>query len=73
MRQKGPNVIPIIGARKASQVEDSMGCIGWQLSEEHMKLLDEISEIPLGFPHEFLKTENVNNYAFGGWRDKLDL
>ena len=31
-----------------------LGCLDFTLSGEHLKVLDEVSRIELGFPHDFL-------------------
>jgi aryl-alcohol dehydrogenase-like predicted oxidoreductase len=51
----GPHgTIPIIGARTAAQLEDSLGARDVVLSPEMRARLDGISKIDLGFPHDFL-------------------
>jgi aryl-alcohol dehydrogenase-like predicted oxidoreductase len=52
-RQRGV-MIPILGAKKVSQLRDNLGCLDFQLGPEHMKRLDEASRIELGFPLDFL-------------------
>jgi aryl-alcohol dehydrogenase-like predicted oxidoreductase len=66
LRQKPGVVIPIIGARKASHVEDNLGCLDFQLSDDHMKRLDEASKVALGFPHDFVSSDEIRNLTFGG-------
>jgi aryl-alcohol dehydrogenase-like predicted oxidoreductase len=58
-------IIPIIGARKESQIKDNIGCIEFQLSNEQLKRLDEISKIELGFPHDFLNSKMVYEIIYG--------
>jgi aryl-alcohol dehydrogenase-like predicted oxidoreductase len=72
-RQQGQQMIPIVGATKEAQIKDSLGCIEFTIPEEQMKKLDAISEISLGFPHEFLKSDLVKNVAYGGTYDQLDF
>ncbi|MBR8830760.1 MAG: putative oxidoreductase [Chroococcopsis gigantea SAG 12.99] len=38
-----PNVIPIPGAKTAQQAKDNAGALGWELTGEEVKQLDEIS------------------------------
>jgi len=66
IRQQPGHPIPIIGARKTSHIEDNLKCLEFQLGEEHLKRLDDISAIELGFPHDFLKIEEVKNMLYGG-------
>ncbi len=57
--QRGQLVIPIVGARRASQLEDSLGAARIQLTDEQVRRLDELTAIEPGFPHDFLKSEAV--------------
>ena len=65
-RQPGLTVIPIIGARKAAQLEDSLGCVDVQLPDETLQALDAASAIELGFPHDFLASDNIRDIVFSG-------
>ena len=66
------NTIPILGARDISQLKDSLAATEWELTAEQMAELDEASHIPLGFPHDFLRSAPVRNYFYAGVRDKVD-
>lgn len=72
-RQRDPNLtsIPIIGARTAAQLQDSLGCLNFQIPTETIQALDAASPIELGFPHEFLATENIRELIFGGQYTKI--
>jgi len=70
-RQKN-KVMPMIGSRKIEQVRENLACLEWTLDDEQMKRLNEISAVELGFPHGFLNTEMVQNFAFGGAMQKID-
>jgi len=65
-------VIPIIGARKLSHVEDNLKCVEVELSVEQIEQLDDISKIELGFPHDFFKADMVRNFVYNGTFDKID-
>lgn len=67
-RQRNPeiNMIPIVGASKASQLEQSLGCVNFRIPEKYLTELDEASKIEMGFPHDFLKTDNVQELMFSG-------
>lgn len=56
-------IIPIIGASKLAQIQDNLTCVNVELSEAHLKKLNEISAIDLGFPHEFLKRASGNIFG----------
>ncbi|MEQ9423640.1 MAG: aldo/keto reductase [Cyclobacteriaceae bacterium] len=64
--------IPIIGARKLSQLQDSLKCLRFELPDMYMERLDKVSEIQLGFPHDFLNSEGVKDVLFGGTYDMID-
>lgn len=61
--QKNQTIIPIVGARTAQQMEDSLGCLSFKLSDEAISELNEVSKIELGFPHDFLV--GAQNIIFG--------
>lgn len=44
----------ILGARTLAQLDDNLGGIGWELSEEHEAALEDASAIPMGYPYEFI-------------------
>ncbi|MBB6048348.1 aldo/keto reductase [Armatimonas rosea] len=57
---------PIIGARTAAQLEDSLGCFGVNLAPEHYARLNAVSAIELGFPQSFLSQDYVKKFMSGG-------
>jgi aryl-alcohol dehydrogenase-like predicted oxidoreductase len=59
-------IIPIIGARKESQIKDNLACLEFELTSEQMKILNEVSQIELGFPHDFLNSEMIRDIIYGG-------
>jgi aryl-alcohol dehydrogenase-like predicted oxidoreductase len=59
-------IIPIIGSRKESQIKDNLACLDYELSNEQLQRLNEISKIELGFPHDFLNSEMVKEIIYGG-------
>ena len=64
-------VIPIIGARKLSQLQDNLASFDVTLSADQLKILDEASQIELGFPHDMYAKEMVGALAYGGLRDQI--
>jgi aryl-alcohol dehydrogenase-like predicted oxidoreductase len=65
-------IIPIIGARKLSQVKDNLAMLDIALTQEHMQRLNEVSKIEFGFPHDFLSSEMVRDRLFGGTFNSID-
>jgi diketogulonate reductase-like aldo/keto reductase len=64
-------VIPIIGARKLSQLQDNLASFDLTLSVDQLKTLDEASRIELGFPQDLYAKEFVRTIAYGGMRDQI--
>jgi aryl-alcohol dehydrogenase-like predicted oxidoreductase len=64
-------VIPIIGARKLSQVQDNLASASLELSPEQVAFLDEASQVELGFPHDLYRRDMVRSFASGGMRDRI--
>jgi diketogulonate reductase-like aldo/keto reductase len=72
LRQQPIDIIPIIGSRKLAQVQENLSSLEFELTPEQMQQLDSISAIELGFPHDFLKSPMVLDFAFGGTLAKID-
>src|ERR1700726_1852264 len=66
-------VIPIIGARKLSQLQDNLASLDLELSAEQLKSLDAASRIDLGFPQSIYEREMVREIRYGGTWDHLLL
>lgn len=71
LRYRPVPVVPIIGARKLSQLEDNLRSLDVDLSPDLLQRLDAASAIALGFPHDFFKNDMVRTFAFGGLRDRI--
>lgn len=71
LRYRPVPVIPIIGARKLSQLEDNLASFSLTLSADQLKTLDEASQIELGFPQDFYAKELVRTLVYGGMRDLI--
>jgi len=71
LRYRPVPVIPIIGARKLSQLQDNLASFDLTLSANHLKTLEEASRIELGFPHHFYAMEMVRTILYGGMRDQI--
>ena len=64
-------VIPIIGARKLTQLQDNLASLDLALSPDQVKTLDEASQIEPGFPYSLYTKELPRAIAYGGLRDKI--
>ena len=73
VRSRGYGTIPIVGARKVSQLVDSLGAASVVLPEVHRASLDELSRVRLGFPHDFLRSRPIRDLLQGDQiRPRLD-
>jgi aryl-alcohol dehydrogenase-like predicted oxidoreductase len=73
LRHRTVPVIPIIGARKVSQLQDNLASLDLELSSEQLKSLDGASQIQLGFPQSIYEREMVRGVRYGGTWDRLQL
>src|SRR5262249_30782519 len=64
-------VIPIIGARKLSQLQDNLASFDLTLTSDQVKTLDEASRIELGFPYDMYTKELPRTFMFGGMEDQI--
>ena len=62
---QGYAMIPIVGARKVSQIEDTLGASAVELPAEALAELDALTKIELGFPHDFLASKLVQDLIKG--------
>jgi aryl-alcohol dehydrogenase-like predicted oxidoreductase len=72
IRQRGDTLIPILGARRLSQLQDNLACLEFRLSDAQMQRLNEVSKIALGFPHELLAQDNTRQALFAGTLELID-
>jgi aryl-alcohol dehydrogenase-like predicted oxidoreductase len=66
-------IIPILGPRTHAQLDDTLTALGLTLSDDQLRLLDEASAVPLGFPHDFLAQDRNRNRIAGGTADLIDI
>lgn len=71
LRYRSVPVIPIIGARKLSQLEDNIRSLDATLSPAQLHRLDKATAVSMGFPHDFMALEPVRAIVFGGMRDRI--
>jgi aryl-alcohol dehydrogenase-like predicted oxidoreductase len=71
LRHRTVPVIPIIGARKVSQLQDNLASLDLELSAEQLKSLDGASQIEPGFPQSIYEKEMARATRYGGMWDRL--
>jgi aryl-alcohol dehydrogenase-like predicted oxidoreductase len=65
--------LPIIGPRTLGQLDDNLAATNVSLTAAQLGRLDEVSAIPLGFPHDMLATPAYLDRIAGGRRALLDF
>jgi hypothetical protein len=63
--------IPILGARKLTQLQDNLASFDLALSTDQVKILDDASRIDMGFPQELYTKEFPRALRYGGMRDQI--
>ena len=71
LRYRPVPVIPIIGARKLSQLQDNLASLDLRLTADQLKTLDEASRIEPGFPRDLYVKVMVRAIRYGGVRDRI--
>jgi aryl-alcohol dehydrogenase-like predicted oxidoreductase len=70
-RRSAAAMIPIIGPRTREQLDDNLAALAVTLSTEQFARLENVSEVPLGVPHEVNRSTAAR--MAGGIPDPLDL
>lgn len=65
--------IPIVGARSADQLKQSLAAGDVLLDKAALTALDTVSQIDLGFPHTFIQDDGIRHIMYGGARDTIDV
>ncbi len=65
-------VLPIVGARKETQVRENLAAVGLRLDPEHLARLETASGFDLGFPHEFINGARDTSFVLGDTIGQLD-
>jgi aryl-alcohol dehydrogenase-like predicted oxidoreductase len=71
LRHRSVPVIPILGARKLSQLQGNLASLDLELSADQVKSLDDASRIELGFPYDPYNTEMLRAFAYAGMRERI--
>jgi aryl-alcohol dehydrogenase-like predicted oxidoreductase len=71
MMDRDFSCIPIVGATKIDQLNVNLKAVNTKLTAEHIKKLNEVSAIELGFPGDFFNEDAVKMNSFGGFYDRV--
>ena len=72
VRQQPGQTIPIVGATKPEQLTVNLASLDLTLGDDHLARLDAVSAVSLGFPHDFLADETIEQLLFGGTKHLID-
>jgi aryl-alcohol dehydrogenase-like predicted oxidoreductase len=64
--QRQQPVIPIIGARTLDQFRRNLAAVEVTLTAPQLSRLDEVSQVSLGYPHDYLGGDLSRGYRTGG-------
>jgi aryl-alcohol dehydrogenase-like predicted oxidoreductase len=67
-QQERSVIVPILGARRREQLEENLGALTLELSNDELARLDDASRIELGFPHDF----GAGRLAYGETKPLID-
>ena len=65
-------IIPVLGTRRVEQIQDNLACLDFELDDAQLARLDKASQIDLGFPHDFLASEEIRGIVYGGFYNRID-
>jgi len=71
LRYRDIPVIPILGARRISQLQDNLASLTLDLTPEQVSALNQASAVALGFPHDLYQVEMVKTLVYGGMQDRI--
>jgi aryl-alcohol dehydrogenase-like predicted oxidoreductase len=71
LRYRSVPIIPIIGARRLSQLQANLASFDVALSADQLKTMDEASRIELGFPYDIYAKAMPRAVCYGGLRDQI--
>lgn len=66
------NVIPILGARTVAQIQDNLGALDFELTQDQLEALNKVEEFRPGFPLSFLTNDHVRGLIFGKTFNRID-
>ncbi len=73
VRQRAPHIIPILGARRASQLADNMGILDFTLTAEQMETLTALRPLSREYPHTFWNDFIRRDLIYGRRVDDIDV
>jgi hypothetical protein len=54
------------------QIQDNLASTEFELTEEQLQRLDDVSRISLGFPHDFIGSDGVKGLINGDFHTQIN-
>ncbi len=67
-----PAIIPIIGARTQAQMEENLGCLGFELTDEQIERLGNVAPFEVGFAQSFYADNEVIELIYGDTFSRIE-
>jgi diketogulonate reductase-like aldo/keto reductase len=64
-------VIPLVAATREAQIVENLGAAAIELEPEELDMIDAAGSERLGFPRDFLESENVRGLIYGETYDRI--
>ena len=71
LRSRPGMVLPLVGATQEGHLRESLAALEVELDEAALRRLTEVSDVPLGFPHDFLREPPVARNVYGDLREAV--
>lgn len=72
VRKQRGTIIPIIGSRKPEQIQENLNSLNFDLTDEQIERLNNLSSIELTFPHSFLSNPRMKEIIYGGTDNQIE-
>ncbi len=66
-----PGVTPLLGATGEAQLAENLASTELQLPDDALRRLDAASAVDMGFPHDFLASDQIRDVVYGDTRERL--
>ncbi|MEX5636556.1 aldo/keto reductase [Parafrankia sp. FMc2] len=71
LRHRPVHVVPILGATSAAQLTENLRSVAIELTDDQVGRLDEVSSVPLGYPHNYLASSMAKSFRSGGMYERI--
>lgn len=71
LRHRPVHVVPILGATSTAQLAENLTSVTIELTADQVARLDEVSSVPLGYPHNYLASSMARSFRSGGMYERI--